>query len=247
MRVVREMVADKEVAIAFSGGLDCGIITAMASGIARSINLYTVGTENCYDVSEAKKMARAFGINCEHILITEDDLIENVHEMIKVTNTVNPITISFEVPLFYVAKSAKEDYILTGQGADELFAGYSKYVGLSDVMISMKKDMEKLFSITLPHEKKVSEYFQKTVFYPYLDRRIIGIAEKMNVNDFMFGEIRKKGLREVAEDIGWPEIAMKRKKAAQYGSGTMSVLRKIAKRRNMTISEMIKGVSLSEY
>ncbi|MCQ2056569.1 MAG: asparagine synthase C-terminal domain-containing protein [archaeon] len=249
VKVVEEIVTGKEIAIAFSGGLDCGIIAAIAAELTESIKLYTVGTENSYDVNEAKKMAESFGIDCEYLLITEDNLIRNIHEMIEITKTVNPIVLSFEVPLFYISKYSKENYIMTGQGADELFAGYFKYVGLSEYNLKnlMKTDMEKLIGITLPHERVVSRYFGKTMLYPYLDSRVLDISKKMNVKDLIFGEVRKNCLREVAKDVGRPEIAVKRKKAAQYGSGTMSVLRRIAKQKGVTINEVIRGISVGEY
>ncbi|MCQ2056051.1 MAG: asparagine synthase C-terminal domain-containing protein [archaeon] len=249
IKVVEETVTGKEIAIAFSGGLDCGIITAIASESAVSIKLYTVGTENSYDVNEAKKMAKSLDIDCEHLLITEGNLIKNIHEMIEITKTTNPIVLSFEVPLFYVSKYSKENYVMTGQGADELFAGYSKYVGLPEYKLRdlMKTDMEKLVSTTLPHEQAVSRYFGKTVLYPYLDSRVLDISKKMDVKDLIFGEVRKNCLRRVAVNIGWSEIAVKRKKAAQYGSGTMDILRKIAKQKGVTISEIIRGISIGEY
>ncbi len=39
--------------------------------------------------------------------------------------------------------------------------------------------------------------------------------------------------------IGQPEVAAKKKKAAQYGSGAMNLFRKIAKRKGMTVNEMV--------
>ena len=59
----------------------------------------------------------------------------------------------------------------------------------------------------------------------------------------MPGDVRKKTLRDVAEEIGQPEVAAKKKKAAQYGSGAMNLFRKVAKKKGMTVNEMITGWS----
>ncbi len=243
--VIREMVEGKDIAVAFSGGLDCGIVAAIARDYAKSIRLYTAGVEDAYDVNESSGLSKVLGLDWNHLLISENDLEENVREMMKITGTVNPITLSFEIPLFYVSKNVPEEIIIGGQGADELFAGYSKYVGLSEEEFRDQRDadMATLFTETLKHESSVGKHFGKTILYPYLDPRIRAVVEKMDMKDLMPGEVRKRCLREVAEEIGEPEVAAKKKKAAQYGSGAMNLFRKIAKKKGVTVNQMISGWS----
>ncbi|MFA6710024.1 MAG: asparagine synthase-related protein [Candidatus Methanomethylophilaceae archaeon] len=240
---IRGMVEGKDVAVAFSGGLDSGIVAAMTKEYARSVRLYTAGVEDAYDVIASRELAEILGLPWEHILISKDNLETNIREMIEVSGTDNPITLSFEIPLFYVSKNIGEKYIIGGQGADELFAGYSKYIGLSEDALrdQMEADMISLLTDTLSHERSVSEHFGKTILYPYLDKRVIDVVKTMDMKDLVPGEIRKETLRKVAEMIGQPEIAAKKKKAAQYGSGAMSLFRKIAKKKGITVSEFIAG------
>ena len=197
--------------------------------------------EDAYDVLESKALAETLGMQWEHILISDDDLEDSIREMIRVTGTVNPITLSFEIPLFYVSKGAKEKLIIGGQGADELFAGYSKYVGLPEESFKdlREADMARLFNETLVHESAVSKHFGKTVLYPYLDKNVMDIVGKIDMKDLIPGDVRKENLRKVAEMIGQPEVAAKKKKAAQYGSGAMNLFRKIAKRKGATVNEMV--------
>lgn len=242
--VIREMVEGKDIAVAFSGGLDSGIIAAMVKEYAASVKLYTAGVADAYDVLESRSLAETLGMEWEHILITEDDLEDSIREMIGITGTVNPITLSFEIPLFYVSRSVKERYIIGGQGADELFAGYSKYIGLSEDEFKdlREADMARLFNETLAHERMVSGHFGKTVLYPYLDRRLMDAVGRIDMKDLIPGDVRKENLRKVAESIGQPEVAAKKKKAAQYGSGAMNLFRRIAKRKGMTVNEMVTGM-----
>ena len=241
---VSDMVRGREVAVAFSGGLDSGIVAAMAKEHASSVTLYTAGVKDAYDVRESAALAEELGMRWEDIVISEDDIEDSVREMMEVTGTVSPITLSFEIPLFYVSKYAKERYIIGGQGADELFAGYSKYVGLPEEEFRdmREADMARLFSETLKHERAVSERFGKEMLYPYLDRRVMDVVSRIDMKDLIPGEVRKSNLRAVAEAMGHPEIAAKKKKAAQYGSGSMNLLRKMAKRKGTTVSEMVKGM-----
>ena len=245
---IRRMVEGRDVAVAFSGGLDSGIVAAIAKEYARSIRLYTAGVQDAYDVLESRDIAEKLGLEWEHILISEDDLEGCIRDMIGITGTVNPITLSFEIPLYYVSKTVKEDFIIGGQGADELFAGYSKYVGLSeDEFRDLREaDMARLFNETLGHERMVSEHFGKTVLYPYLDRDVMETVGKIDMKDLIPGEVRKENLRRVAENIGQPVVAAKKKKAAQYGSGAMNLFRKIAKAKGVTVNEMVMGMKDGE-
>ncbi|NLN71966.1 MAG: asparagine synthase [Thermoplasmatales archaeon] len=244
--VIADMVRGKTVAVAFSGGLDSSTVAAIVKDEAESATLYTSGVDDAYDVNESREMAGILGMDWRHILISEGDLEDCVRHMIRITGTVNPITLSFEIPFYYVAKHSEEHYIIGGQGADELFAGYAKYIGLSDPELRdmMNADMCRLLDETLAHEKAVAGEFGKEVMYPYLDDRIAKAVGKMDIGDLAPGDIRKRALREVAEDLRYPEIAAKKKKAAQYGSGSMRLLRRIAKSKGMTVREMTEGMQV---
>ena len=239
---IKGMVQGRDVAVAFSGGLDCGIVASITKEYARSVTLYTAGVKDAYDVLESKEVSGILELDWKHLLITEKDLEESVREMISVTGTVDSITLSFEVPLFYVSKYCKEDIIIGGQGADELFAGYSKYIGLSEGEFRdlREADIARLLTKTLAHESAVSEYFGKKVCYPYLDRRVTEIVDSMDIREIIPGEVRKGTLRDVANIIGRPEVAAKKKKAAQYGSGAMNLLRRMARDRGTTVNGLIE-------
>jgi asparagine synthase (glutamine-hydrolysing) len=239
---VDEAVSSGSAAVAFSGGLDSGIIAAMAGN---DVTLYTVGTEDAYDVVASEELASMMKMKWKHILLNNDDIEKNLREMISITGTVNPITLSFEVPIFYILKHCPERTVLSGQGADELFAGYAKYqdLGYEELKDKMEEDMIKLIESTMEHERKVAEHFGKRIVYPFMDDRVMSIVKEIEIKDIAPGNVRKSVLRDVAILIGQPEIASKPKKAAQYGSGTMDIIRSLAKRKGMTISQLISGIS----
>jgi len=237
---VKEAVKGKKAAVAFSGGLDSGIVSVLAKRHAE-ITLYTVGIKNAYDVVASKEMAEILELPWKHLEISEEILEKEIPEMIRITGTTNPITLSFEVPLYMVLKHSGENIVLGGQGADELFAGYSKYVGLSEEEFrnTVRDDMAQLLNVTLAHERSTADHFRKTVVYPYLDKRVVDLVESIGISSVSEGETRKPFLRDAAVSLGRSELAEKRKKAAQYGSGTMVAMRSIARKRKMTVREMI--------
>jgi len=243
---VKETAAGNKIAVAFSGGLDSGIIAALSKKYT-DVTLYTVGIADAYDVKAAEEMAKIMEIRWNHIEINENYLEKELPNMIRITGTVNPITLSFEVPLYFVLKYSDESTVLSGQGADELFGGFSKYVGMGEEQFSdaLKDDMAQLINITLAHENAVASHFGKKAVYPYLNEKVVNVVNKIGVNGVSEGEVRKPLLRDVAKAIGQPELAEKPKKAAQYGSGTMVTLRSMAKKKKMTVREMIADISSS--
>jgi len=244
---IREAVSGKDPAVAFSGGLDSGIIAAIVKEHAAHPALYTVGSEGSHDIAAAKNSAAELGMECSLIHITEENVRSGLKEMISVTGTKDPVVLSFELPLFFVCKHSKEKDIITGQGADELFAGYSKYAGLGEIDLKRARDedLNKLREITLPHEQKVAEHFGKRMHYPFLDERVVREADSQGIITIPSDDpaARKRVLREVSDLIGYPGIARMEKKAAQYGSGSMDVIKGICKKEGVTYRELIEMLS----
>jgi len=243
---VRNGVEDQDIAVAFSGGLDSGLVAAIAKDYARSVTLYTSGKDQSYDVVMAREMSEQLGLPWLHIPITEDNIEARLREMISITATSSPLTLSFELPLFFVCRTVHEKLILGGQGSDEMFAGYSKYIGLSEEELNRarKSDIGKLITSTIPHETKVADHFGKKILYPYLDPLVTMEVSSMDLKDLMpkDADNRKLLLKQVARNLGYPFIAEKKKKAAQYGSGTMDLVRDVAKQKGMTYSELVESI-----
>lgn len=241
---VKKQVCGKEIAVAFSGGLDSGLISVFAKRYSSGIKAYTVGQEDSYDVRAARPVARDIGMDWTHIPITEDDLLLGLKETIRITGTRDPVVLSFEIPLFFVLMNCREVHVIGGQGADELFGGYSKYIGLDkNGFVSLREeDRSKLEKITLPHEAKISEHFGKKMIYPFLDEDLVNAMDAVDITEIMptaDPSSRKSLLKDIAVHNGHPEMSSMEKKAAQYGSGAMAMIRKICKKRDLSLTELI--------
>ena len=243
---IKSQVQGEDIAVAFSGGLDSGLVAAIAKDYAKSVTLYTSGKDQSYDVVMAQEMSEELGLPWLHIPLTEDNIEARLREMISITGTSSPLTLSFELPLFFVCRTVREKYILSGQGSDELFAGYSKYVGMSieELERVRKTDIGKLISSTVPHETKVADHYGRKILYPYLDPLVTMQVNAMDLNELKPADAdhRKMLLRQIANDLGYPFIAQKKKKAAQYGSGTMDLVRKVASDKGLTYTELVDQI-----
>lgn len=243
---VEKLVAGQDVAIAFSGGIDSSLVAALAKKHARSVHLYVVGTRGSHDPEEAAETAPKLGLDLTVIGLDDRDIVDNLREQISVTGTDSPLTLAFEMPLYCVLKNCPEGIIMGGQGADELFGGYSKYLKMKDLQMreEMVKDYSKLITSTKPHEAKMAERFGKTVKYAFLDREIVALMRNTPIADIRAyeDEDRKHVLKDVARDLGLDFLCEKQKKAAQYGSGTMDSVRRVCKERGTTYNELVSDL-----
>ncbi len=243
---IKEKVEGKDVGVACSGGLDSGLVSAIAKEFANSVTLYSCGTKNAHDVMMTKDLSERLGIPMVHAKITKGDMHGLIREMIEIAGQPDPFTISYEMPLLCVCKAAKEDIILTGQGADEYFMGCAKFVGASaeDYEVLKTASVERLLNVSVPCELKIAEHFNKTLYYPYLDISMTSLVEKIDPEILRPKDMdsRKEVLRKIAIHLGYDFIAKRPKKSSQYGSGTTDLIRGIAKENNMMYAEYIASI-----
>ena len=120
---IRRACEGKRVGVAFSGGMDSGLVAALASKYAKSVTCYTCGTDDSFDVAAGKELAEILGLQWIHCRISQENIEDDVRELILATKVSDPFTISYELQLFTVCRKAEERLILSGQGSDEYFGG----------------------------------------------------------------------------------------------------------------------------
>jgi len=247
VEAVREGVEGRDIAVAFSGGLDSGLVSAIARKYANSVRLYTCGTTNAYDVVMARDLSVRLGLPWVHVAVSKGMLEERIREMISNTGITDPFTISYELPLYCVCRESTEEVMLTGQGADEYFMGCAKFVGQTDEDYITLRDagVERLLEISVPAERTIAAHFGKGLVYPYLDDRVTaGVAaldpEKLRPTDM---DSRKAVLKQIAIDLGHPYLASRKKKSSQYGSGVTDLIRALAREHGMMFNEYVASLT----
>lgn len=245
---VRDVVKNEKcVAILFSGGIDSSIIALLASRSTKVV-LYVVGTNNAYDIRAAENASEILGLELITVEVDKRDIENAIHQLIGIIRSTNAIEISFELPLYFVAKKSKEKVLVSGQGADELFGGYARYLSIEKLKLkeTLQTDIQQVQSVGVLREKRIAEHFKKELYAPYLSPPVISVAMDIPIEYKIHNGIRKYILREVGKSIGISEeIVIRAKKAAQYGSGIMSTIKKLAREKGMNTSQYILSVSRS--
>jgi asparagine synthase (glutamine-hydrolysing) len=123
--------ADVPVGVFLSGGLDSSLISAiMQSQSDIPINTFTMGYENSdYDESmQALKYSKYLGTSHTEMTVTSNDALSIVPELSSIYD--EPFADASQIPTLLVSKLAKKKVkvALSGDGADEMFGGYNRYI-----------------------------------------------------------------------------------------------------------------------
>jgi asparagine synthase (glutamine-hydrolysing) len=128
--VEMHLMSDVPLGVFLSGGLDSSAIAALTQrGLSRPVQTFAVGYSEAEfsELSYARQMAAAIGANHREVTIGMDDYLGALPKLI--WHEDEPTAWPSSVPLYFVSKLAAQHVkvVLTGEGSDELFAGYERY------------------------------------------------------------------------------------------------------------------------
>ena len=128
--VSMQMIADVNVGTFLSGGIDSSLVSAVTQAESGSnIRTFTIGfREADYDESRyAEKIAQYLGTEHKTVYVCGRDALETVPKLGAIYD--EPFADSSQIPTYLVSGIARNDVTvcLSGDGGDELFAGYNRY------------------------------------------------------------------------------------------------------------------------
>ena len=145
--VKKRLVADAKVGFLLSGGLDSSLVCAIAQRLSdKPIRTFAIGmSEDAIDLKYAKETAEFIGSEHTEVIITKEDVISSLEEVIRLLGTFDITTIRASVGMYLVCKAIHEQtdirVILTGEISDELF-GY-KYTDFAPSAAEFQREAEK--------------------------------------------------------------------------------------------------------
>jgi len=251
---VRDRVAGlKEVTVAFSGGLDSSIIALLAKKSRVNVHLVHVAMENQLETDHAFRAAEELKLPLCSYTYTEKDVQRAVPSVLEAIEEPDPVKLSIAIPIFWTAKETAEmdcRVMLAGQGADELFGGYKRYVddylrfGGEKTREAMFNDVAGMYEVNFERDWKACNASDVELRLPFAARKIVEFALSLPLEVKLEVEkntLRKLVLRRVAKNLGLPSfIADRPKKAVQYATGVNKVLGKLAEKQDLSVREYVE-------
>jgi len=225
MLVSNSVHALKSDGIALSGGLDSSILASCIQDKKTRAFAMVAKDFASPDLVHAQLVAKKYDLKLDVIAVDIQDLLSAAEDTIKILKVFNPIEIRNNVVVYLTMKFAKKsgcDSIMTGDGADELFAGYNFFKRMSPK--ELQKDLERIWNVMHFPSREISRSLGITLNTPFLDDTVSAYAKKIAPDLKIREENGKKYgkwiLRKAFEDSLPGSIAWRDKDAMQDGSGT---------------------------
>ena len=233
LRLLLEMAVKKNLAesILLSGGLDTSILAVIASRFT-SLKAVTVAFKNApaSDIEYAALITNKLGLKHIVHVFNEDELYTAIPVVVKTLKSFDPMEIRNSVTIYVGLKVAKEDgvhTVMTGDGCDELFAGYSFLFGIEKEKLDY--ELKKLWSVMIFSSVLLARVLGMEARLPYLDPDFKDSAMKLDSSykvQTESGQVYGKWiLRKAYERILPREITWRVKTPIEYGSGTTTLPR----------------------
>lgn len=145
--VEKRLVSDSKIGFLLSGGLDSSLVCAIAAKkSSRPIRTFAIGMEtDAIDLKYAKQTADYIGSEHTEVIITKEDVLSALENVIYLLGTYDITTIRASIGMYLVCKAIHETtdirVLLTGEISDELF-GY-KYTDFAPSAEEFQKESEK--------------------------------------------------------------------------------------------------------
>jgi asparagine synthase (glutamine-hydrolysing) len=212
--------------VALSGGVDSALVARLAQRPC-----VVVGLPDSHDVCRARSVAEELDLPLATVLVDERRVEDALRRVAEVIPRLTPVDAAIATTLYFVAEWAGRnghERVLAGQGADELFGGYARYLTSTTLAEDLASDIAGLPG-QVARDQAVAALHGTYFSLPYADVRVVRAARAIPAAEKVQGGVRKQPLREVAERYLPHSMAFYEKKAMQYGSGIWKTIQLLAR------------------
>ncbi|MGI8632731.1 MAG: asparagine synthase B [Solirubrobacterales bacterium] len=234
--VDRRLMADVPVGVFLSGGLDSSLIAAIAARRlaerGETLKTFAVGVEGSADIVAARVVAEYLGTEHRECTYTASEAHEILPEVVRSIESFDPSLVRSAVPNYMLARFTAQHVkvVLTGEGADELFAGYEylrEHQGEPQVLQDeLVRIVHGLHDLNLQRCDRVTMAHGLEARVPFLDRDVVEHCLSLPTGWKFAGpdQQEKRLLRRAFNDWLPEEILWRGKEQFGDGSGAADVL-----------------------
>ncbi|HZB43900.1 MAG TPA: asparagine synthase (glutamine-hydrolyzing), partial [Pyrinomonadaceae bacterium] len=232
LRLLREsirkrMMSDVPFGVFLSGGVDSSANVALMSELSgQAVRTFTVGFRDHEELNElesARSVAQRFKTDHHEVLIGEGEMESFLPEL--VFHQDEPIADPVCVPLYYVSKLARDTgtvVVQVGEGADEIFSGYDKYVRYLKIQERFWRHAER---VPLGARRAASAIARPLMERATKQRTAIELVRRLGADESLFW-----GSAIVFDETLKPRVLSREMRARLIGLSSYDVVREIQER-----------------
>jgi asparagine synthase (glutamine-hydrolysing) len=253
-RSVKERLSNLDaVALAFSGGLDSTIIAFLSKKFSSDVTLIHVSLKNQPETERAIAIAEELNLPIKICIYDEKDVCKTFPLVLRLIEEPDSIKASIGIAIYWVSEQAAKKglhVMLAGQGSDELFAGYKRYVdnlmiwGAKKTRDAIFRDIVRMYETNFERDFKICNFNGVELRIPFVTTKIIKFAADLPVElkiQTFENTPRKLVLREAARNLGLSNVIVNRpKKAIQHSTGVTKALKRLAKEKHLSFKEFVR-------
>ncbi|MFT4581554.1 MAG: asparagine synthase (glutamine-hydrolyzing) [Gammaproteobacteria bacterium] len=229
--IEKRLRSDVPLGVFLSGGLDSSIIAAVAVQARPGLKSFSVGLPGSPDLEAARRVAKHLGTDHYEYELSAEEVMRDLPRILYHLESFDRDLVRSAVPCYYVSRLAAQHVkvVLTGEGADELFAGYTyhkSYDDLDALQAELRRSVLTMHDINLQRVDRMTMAHGVEARVPFLDRDMLDLAFRIPAALKLPQDtkVEKWILRKAFEDLLPTEIVWRAKAQFDQGSGIAELL-----------------------
>jgi asparagine synthase (glutamine-hydrolysing) len=226
------VVGNDPMGVWLSGGLDSSTMASFARPLVRKLHTFSAGFPDAPDLVHARIMSEHIESDHHEIIVNLDDLLSTLPEVIYHLESFDALLVRSSIANFLVSEDAARHVpaVLSGEGGDELFAGYIylKSLDLTDLDNELIDITGRLHNTALQRVDRSASAHGTVAHVGFLDPKVVDYALQIPVKYKIFQNVEEWILRKAMTEKLPKEILNRKKAKFWYGSGIETCLHEYA-------------------
>jgi len=234
--VDRALPEGAEVGVWLSGGVDSSVVAALAKNSVERLYTFSAGVKEGPDLSYARQVAQYIGSEHYERIYTLDEMLAALEMVIYHLETFDAPLVRSAIANYLVSELASDhvQFVLSGEGGDELFAGYSyqkEHESEVELLLSVQSAIGALHNTALQRVDRSASAHSTAVAVPFLDPAVVRYALAIPVRWKIRGpeSIEKWPLRKGLEETLPDDVIWREKAKFWEGAGSASMIEEHAR------------------